>query len=137
MLYKMTKERLSQARRSLARLRDQLPALLEVFLQARPMLKAYLDSKPRTCGTPGCRCARGEKHPAWVVRIPQGRTARSRSVSEATFERLEPLTEEYRRFRQTAAQWRRLLREADQAIRVIEEERCLDPEVELEKADGK
>jgi hypothetical protein len=132
----MTNTQLSQARRALARLPEALPPLLDVLLDRKAMLKAYLDSNPRTCGNPSCRCARGEKHPAWVVRIPEGRTSRSRSVPEVVFARLEPLAGEYRRFRQTVIRWRRLMRAADQAIREIETARCLDPDVEIER-DGK
>lgn len=132
----MTNTQVSQARRALARLPEALPPLLDVLLDRKTMLKAYLDSNPRTCGNPSCRCARGEKHAAWVVRIPEGSTSRSRSVSETLFARLAPLAREYRRYRQAAIRLRRLLREADQAIREIEKARCLDPDVEIER-DGK
>ena len=97
------------------------------------MLKGYLDSKPRTCGKPGCRCKRGEKHPAWVLRIPQGSSGRNRSIPKAFYRRLEPLTEEYRRFRQAAVGWRRLVRSADAAIRQIESARLVEPEAEVER----
>ena len=97
------------------------------------MLKGYLDSKGRTCGKPGCRCERGEKHPAWVLRIPQRGSSRNRSVSEALYHRLEPLVEEYRRFRQAVVRWRRLVRSADAAIREIESARLVEPERELER----
>jgi hypothetical protein len=127
----MTKEQLSQARRTLAHLLEELEPLVEVLLKANPLLKGYLDSKPRSCGKPGCRCAEGEKHPAWVLRIPQGRSSRSRSIPEACYRRLEPLAEEYRRFRQAVVRWRRLVRGADAALHQIESARMVDPEVEL------
>jgi hypothetical protein len=129
----MTKYRFSQARRTLAHLLEELEPLVEVLLQADPMLKGYLDSKPRSCGKPGCRCAEGERHPAWVLRIPQGRKSRSRSIPESSYKRLEPLAQGYRRFRQAVVRWRRLVRGADGAIRQIESARIVEPEAELER----
>ncbi len=127
----MAKDKASHARQALARLREEIPDLFDVFFERGCLLKAYLDSKPRTCGTPGCRCTRGEKHPAWVVRIPQGSGSRSRSIPEPVYRRLLPLAKEYKRFRQAAVRWRRRVREADQALRDIEESRLVDLEAEL------
>ena len=132
----MAKESVSQARRTVTRVLEELEALREILLRREPMLKAYLDAKPRTCGTEGCRCARGEKHPAWVVRIPQGGSSSNRSIPKRTYEELKPLAAEYRRFRQALAGWRRLVREADRALREIEAGRLLDPQDELEKRHG-
>jgi len=134
----MTKERLSQARQTLAQVLEKLTPLVDVLARRDPMLKGYLDSKPRTCGKPGCRCAAGEKHPAWVLRIPQGRGSRSRSLPEVAYRGLEPLVEEYRKFRLAAGGWRRLMRAADAAIRQIESARLVEPETEVERMkDGK
>jgi hypothetical protein len=129
----MTKDEVSQARRTLAHLLEELRPLVEELVQGGPMLKGYLDSRPRSCGKPGCRCAEGERHPAWVLRIPEGLRSRSRSIPEAVYGKLEPLTEEYRRFRQAAVRWRKLVRKADDALRVLESGRLVDPDVELER----
>ena len=127
----MAKQKISHARQTLARLREEIPGLLDVFFERGSLLKGYLDGKPRTCGNPGCRCARGEKHSAWVLRVPQGTGSRSRSIPQAVFRRLEPLAQEYRRFRKAVVRWRRLVRQADQALREIEESRLVDVEAEL------
>lgn len=116
----------SDARQSVARLRDELPALLDSLLDRAPMLKAYLVDTPLTCGVPSCRCARGEKHPAWVAKIPEGGTTRSRSIPEHVFSRLKPLAEEYRQFRKKLARVRRLYKAADAALREIETSRLVD-----------
>jgi len=129
----MAKADVPRSRQCVARLRDELPALLDFLLDRAPMLKAYLDSRPRTCGAPNCRCAQGEKHPAWVARIPDGSTARSRSIPEAVFRRLEPLALQYREFRLKLARVRRLFRDADDALRVIEASRLIDLDSELRK----
>jgi len=133
----MAKEKISQARQTLARLREEIPGLFGVFFGRALLLKGYLDSTPRTCGTPRCCCTRGEKHPAWVMRIPQGRGSRSRSIPEAVYRRLLPLAKEYKRFRQATVRWRRLVREADQALRDIEESRLVDVEAELRRENEK
>jgi hypothetical protein len=133
----MAKDRPSQARQALVRLREESPELFGVFFERGPLLKGYLDSKPRTCGTPGCRCTRGEKHAAWVLRIPEGHGSRSRSIPEGVYRRLQPLAQEYRRFRQALCRWRRLMRQADQALRDIEESRLVDWEKELRRSDEK
>lgn len=131
----MTNIDLPKARQALVRLRDGLPGLLEVAFQRSPLLKGYLDSTPRTCGAPGCRCARGERHAAWVLRIPHGRTSISRSVPEAVYRQLEALASDYQVFRREVAHWRRLVREADQALREIEVARLVDPEAQLKNAE--
>lgn len=133
----MTKDDLSQARRTLAHLPEEFKTLLATLLKGGPLLKGYLDSKPRTCGKAGCRCAKGERHPAWVLRIPQGGGSRSRSIPEAVYRRLEPLAEEYRRFRQATVRWRQLVRRGEAALRQIESARLVDPEVELRRKHGK
>jgi hypothetical protein len=129
----MTKERLSEARRTLAHFIEQLAPLVEELARREPLLKGYVDTKPRTCGKPGCRCATGKKHQAWVLRIPEGSGSRSRSIPEAVYRQLEPLVEEYRRFRKAAVRWRQLVRSADAAIRQIESARIVEPEAELKR----
>ncbi len=128
----------SPPRLALVRFLEELTPLLEVLKSRDPMLKGYLVSTSVTCGTPGCRCTEGEKHPAWVLRIPHGSTTRNRSIPEAAFRKLEPLTEEYRRFRQSAARFRQLMREAAKAIAEIEVARQVDPDDQIQKIrDGK
>jgi hypothetical protein len=128
----------SQPRHTLAHLLEELVPLIDILKGRDPMLKGYLDSRAHTCGTPGCRCAAGEKHPVWILRIPQGGTTRNRSIPETLFRKLEPLTDEYRRFRQAAIRCRQLMRAADKAIGDIEAARQVDPENEIQRIrDGK
>ena len=128
----------SQPRHTLAHLLEELAPLIEALVARAPLLKGYLDSTPHTCGTPGCRCADGEKHAAWVLRIPQEGKTRNRSIPEPVFRKLEPLTDEYRRFRQAAIRCRQLMRAANKAIGDIEAARQVDPEKEIRRIrDGK
>jgi hypothetical protein len=105
-------------------------ALLGELLGHEPLLKAYLSYAPRTCGSPGCHCRRGELHPAWIVRLPQGR---NRSVSAPVYERLRPPAAAYQRFRAAARRWRRLAREAEQLLRELEALRRVDAQGALEE----
>ena len=128
----------SQPRHTLAHLLEELAPLIEVLKGRDPMLKGYLDSRTQTCGTPGCRCMAGEKHPVWILRLPQGGKTRNRSIPESLFRKLEPLTDEYRRFRQAAIRCRQLMRVVDKAIGDIESAREVDPETEIQRIrDGK
>jgi hypothetical protein len=80
----------------------------------------------------------GEKHPVWILRLPQGGKTRNRSIPEPLFRKLEPLTDEYRRFRQAAIRCRQLMRAVDKAIGDIESAREVDPETEIQRIrDGK
>jgi len=123
----------SPPRLALAHFLEELAPVIEVLVSREPMLKGYLRSTTVTCGSPGCRCAAGEKHPAWVLRIPQGSTTRNRSIPESAFRHLEPLTEEYRRFRQAATRFRELMREAAKAIADLEVARQVDPDNQIQR----
>ena len=108
-------------------------ALLPRLLGREPLLPAYLSYRPRTCGNPGCKCARGELHPAWIVQFSAGGRRQCRSVPKARFEALAGPAEAYRRFRAARAHWNRLVREAHTLLEEIERCRSLDPQEALEK----
>ena len=124
----MIKTRLSQLRQRLAAVHDEMGHLLPAFLARDPLLPAHVRYQPRTCGKPGCRCARGELHPAWIVQFAAGGRSHCRSVSRETFEALAEPTQAYRRFRSARARWNRLAREANAVLKEIEECRKLDVE---------
>ncbi len=128
----MAKNDLSKLRQQLQAIPDELGFLLPTLLDHSALLKAYLSFSPRTCGKPGCRCARGERHPAWILRQPEGRRTRSHSLSQAAYERLRGPAEQYRRFRQARARWNQLVKQADQWLRQIEALRSVDLDHALE-----
>ena len=129
----MIKHDLSTLRRRLRALHDEMGDLTRILLGRDPLLKAYLSFTPRTCGNAGCKCRRGQKHPAWIVRLQEGRQVRMRSVSREVYERLKPLADSYREFRQAARRWRRLAREAETIIKDIERLREVDPDQTLQE----
>ncbi len=129
----MAKHDLSQLRQRLQALHQRMGGLLDTFMGREPVLKAYLSDAPRTCGNRGCRCYRGQRHPAWVVRVPEGRRARTHSVSKGTFERLRKPAEAYRRWREARAEWNRLAREVQQVLGHMERLRTVDLNTWLEE----
>ncbi len=128
----MIKTELSKLRQQLQAIPDQLESLLPTLLDHGAVLKAYLSFSPRTCGKPGCRCARGELHGAWILRQPEGSRTRSRSLSRQTYERLKGPAEEYRRFRKARIRWNGLIKQADQLLREIETLRSMELKQALE-----
>jgi len=84
----MVKSELSSLRQRLQALHAEMAALLPRLLGREPLLPAYLSYRPRTCGNPGCKCARGERHPAWIVQLSAGGRRQCRSVPKTRFEAL-------------------------------------------------
>ena len=129
----MIKSELPPLRQHLHALQAEMARLLPVFLGRDPLLPAYLSYRPRTCGNPGCKCARGERHPAWIVQFSAGGRRQCRSVPKARFAALAGPAETYRQFRAARARWNRLVREAHTLLEEIERCRTLDAEEALEK----
>lgn len=59
----------------------------------------------RKCGKPACRCAQGHLHEAWVLTRSQQGRARLLSVPAEQRARLRQLTQAYRRYQRSRAQW--------------------------------
>jgi hypothetical protein len=129
----MVKPDLSPLRQRLQALQAEMARLLPVFLGRAPLLPAYLSYRPRTCGNPGCKCARGELHPAWIVQFSASGRRQCRSVPKARFTALAGPAEAYRRFRAARARWNRLVREAQTVLEAIERCRTRDPQEAVEK----
>jgi hypothetical protein len=128
----MIKHELSQLRQRLQAIHAEMARLLPLWLARDPLLRASVRYQPRTCGNPGCRCFRGERHPAWVVQFSEGGRQRCRSVGREKFERLARPAQTYRRWRAARARWNRLVREANAVLGAIERGRTLDTERALE-----
>jgi hypothetical protein len=129
----MIKLELPALRQRLQALQAEMARLLPVFLGRDPLLPAYLSYRPRTCGNPGCKCTRGERHPAWIVQFSAAGQRQCRSVPKARFEALKGPAKAYREFRTARARWNRLVREAQEVIGQIERCRTRDTQETLEK----
>lgn len=104
---------------------EEMRTLAEFFLAHDPIFPAYIYENPRRCGNPGCECATGKLHSAWVIRGRKGSLART--VSEAERGELEPLTRRYREFRQARQRVVGLQREVLATIDSLERARSVNP----------
>jgi hypothetical protein len=99
---------ISRLRQRIAQLARERQAAERVFLQRPPLLKGTLSEVQRTCGKPGCKCAKGDKHICYQLSAStEGRT-RTRNVPRKDLTKVRRLTDDYRRFRQARATWVRL-----------------------------
>lgn len=115
----------SEARQRLRAIPSDFEKLLAVLLERAPMFAAYVYSSPRRCGNPGCHCAQGELHPAWVMSYKEGGQVVNRSVPAEERATLGARAEEYRRFRRACRQWRKLSKEAEGLFKVLLEARLV------------
>jgi hypothetical protein len=92
--------------------RDQL--LHDLLEAAQHMLQGSLSQTTRTCGTPGCRCHRGQRHGPHTYltfRTPEGRSSGVYVAAHAVEEARQGVAA-WGRFRQLAAQIARDNRQA-------------------------
>lgn len=69
-------------------------------LLARPgLLRGNLVRMARTCGKPGCRCTRGQRHVSWYLSQSQGGKSRLLYVPAAWLPRVREWTQRYAHIR--------------------------------------
>lgn len=91
---------LSQLRRELRKLLQELDDCLETVFGRTPLVKGTIYEISRKCGKASCTCTRGQLHKSTVLSwSDQGRT-RLKSVPPKRLEELRRKTDDYRRFRQ-------------------------------------
>jgi len=94
---------LSKLRQSLGRAHQAAGRVLRHLQRRDPMTPGSFYLQKRRCGKPGCRCARGQLHEAWVISRSQGGTSRTLMVPVEQRARLRQLTFEYRRYQRARA----------------------------------
>ena len=99
---------ISGIRQRIAQLARQRQAVERVLLERPALLKGTLVEVRRTCGKPGCKCARGQKHTCWQLSASVEGKTRTWNVPRRYLARVKRLTENYRRFRRARAAWVRL-----------------------------
>lgn len=129
----MIKPHLPQLRQRLRAIHEEMGRLLPVLLGREALLRASLSYRPRTCGNPGCRCAKGQRHPAWIVQFSEEGRSHCRSVGRQGYERLLGAAGAYQGFREARVRWNRLAREAAGVVGEIERCRALDTRRALEE----
>ena len=108
----MTLEAASALRQRAARLLAEGHRLETVLLGHSPLVRGSLIQRPKFCGKAGCKCTRGEPHPAglYLSRLEEG-VARPRFVRAADRERVIREAEAYRTFRTALRRWRAIAKE--------------------------
>ena|SRR5215204_7091135 len=85
-------------------LRSQLVQLLS----GAGLLRATLNPRQKVCGTPGCRCARGEKHPALYVMVSRNGKPRQLYVPRSLEPQARQWVASYQRVRELLDELSRL-----------------------------
>src|SRR6266705_1686189 len=85
-----------QQHQKLSRLRQEL---LEVVLARSPLVKGSVYQIARRCGTPNCRCTRGQLHRNFVLTWSEQGRHRMRSLAPPRVVEIRQKSKEYARFR--------------------------------------
>ncbi len=96
-----------RVRRHPGNIRRMLVSRLKAVTAAKPLLAATLVEIHRVCGKPGCRCTRGDKHPAHHLTYTIGGKTQTVYVPVDLTEEVRSWIEEHRRLK-------RLVREISQ-----------------------
>lgn len=108
----MTLEEASALRQRAARLLTEARSLETTLLGRERLVRGSLIERPKFCGKSGCKCTRGEAHPAglYLSRLEEG-VARPRFVRAADRERVLRGAQAYHAFRAALRRWRALSKE--------------------------
>jgi len=109
---------ISRIRQRIAQLARERQAAEKVLLERPPLLKGAFSEVRRTCGNPGCKCARGEKHLCRQLSASVEGKTRTWNVPRRYATKVKRLTENYRRFRRARAAW---VRVNEQMVKLINE----------------
>lgn len=93
------RQKLSRLRLELLELLQRLRKTLEVVLARNPVIKGSVYQIARRCGTPRCRCTRGQLHRNLVLTWSDQGRHHMRSLSPARVAEIREKSKEYARFR--------------------------------------
>ena len=108
----MTLDQASTLRQQTSRLLAEARRLETLLLGHHRLVRGSLIQRPKFCGKAGCKCTRGEAHPAglYLSRLEDG-VARPRFVRADDRERVIREAEDYRAFRTALRRWRAIAKE--------------------------
>lgn len=115
------RQELSRLRQRLRRLIERLERALETSYERSPLIKGTVYELARKCGTPGCRCARGELHRSMVLSWSEEGKTRLKSLKPEQVEDVRRKSKVYARFRRSRAQVTKIYREMLEVLDRIEE----------------
>ncbi len=116
-----TQEKLSRLRRDLLQLRERLDQVLAVALARTPLVKGNVYEIARRCGTPNCRCTRGQLHRNMVLSWSEDGRHHLRSLPPAQVAAVRQKSEEYLRLRRARAEVSVLLKKILAVLDQIQE----------------
>ena len=96
---KQQHQKLSRLRQELLEVLQRLRKTLEVVLGRSPLLKGSVYQIARRCGTPHCRCTRGQLHRNFVLTWSEQGRHRMRSLPPARVAEIRQKSKEYARLR--------------------------------------
>ncbi len=120
----MNLDQASDLRQRASRLLAEARRLETLLLGRGRLVRGSLIQRPKFCGKAGCKCTRGEAHPAglYLSRLESG-VARPRFVRAADRERVIREAEEYRAFRTALRRWRAIVKELNSLLEELGEAR--------------
>lgn len=101
---KQRHERLSRLRQELRASLARLDQTLEVALARDPLIKGSVYQIARRCGSPHCRCVRGQLHRNVVLTWSEQGRHHMRSLPPEQVTQIRQKSREYARFRRARAQ---------------------------------
>ena len=107
------RQKLSRFRRELLEVLEQLRKTLDVVLTRTPLVKGSVYEISRRCGTPHCRCTRGQLHRNFVLTWSEQGRHRMRSLPPQRVAEIRRKSKEYARLRrartEVSALYKRIL----------------------------
>ena len=122
-------DKLRQKVRDLDRQRQ---TLLHHVLRPFPMVVGYLFQMRRSCGHPGCQCARGKLHVSWYLSRREEGTTRLKHIGRIIPEWLSERVKRYRDHQKALAAIRKIDREISGLLSRIRDDKLQTLEQELE-----
>lgn len=96
---KQQHQKLSRLRQELLEVLERLQQILEVVLARSPLVKGSVYQIARRCGTPHCRCTRGQLHRNFVLTWSEQGHHRMRSLPPERVAEIRQKSKEYARLR--------------------------------------
>jgi hypothetical protein len=96
---KQRQQRLSRLRQELLEVLERLGQTLELVLARSPLIKGSVYQIARRCGTPHCRCTRGQLHRNFVLTWSEQGRHRMRSLPPERVAEVRQKSKEYARVR--------------------------------------
>ena len=101
-------QKLSRLRQEVRQVWEQMGKTLQVCLADTPLVQGTVYQIARRCGSPHCRCTRGQLHRSMVLTWSEQGRHRMRSLLPQRVAALRRKSKEYARFRRARAEVSRL-----------------------------